>query len=118
MKERNQGVEILRVLSMYMVVLLHILVQGGVLRNAYNGSAQYWISWFIEILCYGAVNIFALISGYVSYNTTSIKIDRLVKFWMQILFYTILITAFFGLFILKLEKYQNENRSFNLLWIH
>lgn len=95
MKVHNQGIEMLRVLSMYMVVLLHVLGQGGILRNAETGSVQYWLAWVIEILCYGAVNIFALISGYVSNNTTSIKLEKLLKFWLQVLFYTITIVVIF-----------------------
>jgi hypothetical protein len=49
---------------MLMVVVLHILGQGGVLKTARPLSVEYEIAWFLEILCYCAVNCYALISGY------------------------------------------------------
>lgn len=34
MKKRNVGIDLLRIVAMYMVVLLHIVTQGGVLSVA------------------------------------------------------------------------------------
>ena len=32
MREKNYGIDVLRVLAMFMVTILHILTQGGILR--------------------------------------------------------------------------------------
>ena len=67
MKERNKGIDILRILSMYMVVILHILSRGsGLLTNLTPpGSVAWNLAWFLEIACYCAVNCFILITGYL-----------------------------------------------------
>ena len=65
-KERNAGIDLLRIVSMFFVVVLHSLGQGGILFNTAVGSSQYKVAWLLEIFAYGAVDIFALISGYVS----------------------------------------------------
>ena len=65
MKERNYGIDLLRILSMFMVVLLHLCGFGGVLSNVKPFSVNYYIAWFLEIVSYCAVDVFALISGFV-----------------------------------------------------
>ena len=42
--KRNYGIDLLRIVSMVMIVILHILGQGGVLDAADNLSPQY-IAW-------------------------------------------------------------------------
>lgn len=64
-KERNYGIDLLRIVSMLAVCLLHILGQGGILAKTVKYSARYEIAWFLEITAYCAVNCYALISGYV-----------------------------------------------------
>ncbi|MBR4172933.1 MAG: hypothetical protein IKR46_01015 [Clostridia bacterium] len=62
--KRNQGIDLLRIVSMYMVCVLHTLGQGGVLETLSVGSTKYYAFWLLEISQYYAVNSFALISGY------------------------------------------------------
>ena len=64
-KYRKSGIELLRILSMCMVVILHTLVQGGILRNSSLFSMEYELGWLMEISCFCAVNCYALITGYV-----------------------------------------------------
>ena len=63
--ERNYGIDLLKIVSMFMVVILHILGHGGVLEHALDLSLNDTIAWFIEILCYPAVNIFALTKAHI-----------------------------------------------------
>ena len=76
-KERNYGIDCLRVISMFMVVLLHVLGRGGVLQATKNLSINYGVSWFLEIAAYCAVNCYAIISGYVGYGR-KIKYSNLI----------------------------------------
>lgn len=94
--KRNYGIDFLRLLSMFMVVVLHTLGDGGILPNTEPLSLKYWVAWTLEIACYCSVNCFALISGYVM-STSRHKISRILKLWLQTLFYTLLITVIFAI---------------------
>ena len=98
--ERNYGIDLLRIVAMFMVVLLHSLGQGGVLKSVVIGSFQYKVAWLMEICAYGAVDIFALISGYVAYNDKEKKNNyaNYVILWFEVVFYGLLITVCFNIY--------------------
>lgn len=85
--ERNYGIDILKILSMFMVTLLHFCGKSGIADTTEAGMPFYVSSVFL-VVCYGAVNIFALISGYVIYGT-KIKYSRIIKLWFQVVFYSV-----------------------------
>ena len=94
----NYGIDLLRIIAMFFVVVLHTLGHGGVLGGAEMGTMQYSTSWALEIIAYPAVDIFALITGYVNYSQNSISIakiySRLVITWLQVVYYCFFITFF------------------------
>ena len=59
---RNANIELLRMLSMFMVLVLHALRWSGALD--YTSGMHYWAYWWLEALSIVAVNVFMLISGY------------------------------------------------------
>lgn len=83
---------------MFMVVILHILGQGGILENTDMLSTNYEIVWFLEIASLCAVNCYALISGYVSVDI-EFKYYRIISLWLQVVFYTVIITMIFAIFV-------------------
>ncbi len=89
---RNYGIDFLRIISMFMVCLLHVLGAGGILDATVPRSANYQLSWLLEALCYCAVNCYALISGYVGLNARH-KYAGIVNLWLQVAFYSVLITV-------------------------
>ncbi len=89
---RNYGIDSLRIVSMYMVVVLHVLGVGGVLINLTPFSPSYCIAWILEIASYCAVNCYALISGYVGYGSKH-KYSGIVNLTFQVAFYTLVLTA-------------------------
>lgn len=93
--KRNMGIDLLRIVSMFLVVFLHVLGRGGVLENAPILSTNYEIAWFIEIAAYCAVNCYALISGYVGIHG-HYRYSNLALLWLRVAFYTILITIVFA----------------------
>lgn len=95
-RSRNTGVELLRLFSMLLVLMLHILGQGGVLAAAAPLSRTYAAAWLLETAAYCAVDCYALLSGYVSVTSGS-RSARLVRVWMQVAFYTLSVTAVFFL---------------------
>lgn len=94
-RERNYGIDLLRIVSMLMVVVLHVLGQGGVLKSSEPLSLGYSVAWFLEIAAYCAVNCYALISGYVGVNGR-FKYSNIAYMWLQVAFYTVLISAVFA----------------------
>lgn len=91
-KERNYGIDFLRIVSMFMVVVLHILGRGGVLQATNVLSLNYGVGWFLEIASYCAVNCYAIISGYVGYGR-KIKYSNLIDLVFCVAFYIITITV-------------------------
>lgn len=61
-KQRNARIELLRIISMLMVIMLHCLSMSGALN--YLEGANYFIYWGMEAACIIAVDLFVLISGY------------------------------------------------------
>ena len=84
---RNYGIDLLRMVSMYMVCVLHMLLHGQVLDNAPAGSVNYFVAYLLFIASYCGVNCFALISGYVGI-TSNFKYRKITRLWLQAFFYT------------------------------
>ncbi|MEM1484892.1 acyltransferase [Oscillospiraceae bacterium PP1C4] len=98
MKERIVGIDFLKILSMLMVVLLHVLSQGGIMSNTVPFSCKYYLSNFMEISSYCAVNCYALISGYTLFKP-KVNYSGIINLWFEVLFYNLLITAIFCIFM-------------------
>ena len=83
MAKRNYGIELLRLVLMFMVCMLHVLGQGGVLgTSAEIGGVAFKALWFLEILSYCAVDAFAIISGYVAADKPR-KFSKLAEMWFS-----------------------------------
>ncbi len=91
---RNYGIDLLRIISMFMVCVLHVLGAGGVLSATEPFRTQYNVSWFLEALSFCAVNCYAIISGYVGVYAKH-KYSGIVNLWLQVFFYSLLITVLF-----------------------
>lgn len=89
---RNFGIDLLRIVAMFMVVILHILGHGGVL-SATTGGKQH-IAWFFETAAYCAIDCYAIISGFVSYSEKEnpYRYTKFFSFWLQIFTYSFGIT--------------------------
>lgn len=87
--KRNGNIELLRIISMVMIVFLHALGKGGLLDKPVNGfNLNSYISWSLEALSISAVNIFMLISGYFLVDS-KFKIKRLIELLCQCVFYSL-----------------------------
>lgn len=96
-KERKYGIDILRMLCMLMIVILHILNAGGVLNSTGRFTSRYEVGWFLQTAVFCAVDVYALISGYVWVNA-KYRYRNIIELWLQVLFYSVLITALFAVF--------------------
>ncbi len=75
---------------MLMIVVLHVLGHGGILKGLVPGSIRYNFSWYMEIMCLSSVNCFAIISGYLNVNK-KYNFKSLIYLWLQVLFYSVLL---------------------------
>lgn len=91
--KRNYGIDLLRLVSMFLIVVLHSLSRGALVGVA-PFNIHYEAGFLIEALTYCAVNCFALISGYVGVDS-KFKYRRIVPIWLQVVFYCLIFTMFF-----------------------
>ena len=103
--ERNYGIDLLRIISMYMIVVLHLIGIGNIFEYASLCSVEYELVWLLYLLAFPAVNCYALISGYVALETKQ-RYSRLFTLWLQVFFYSILITG--GFFLLRSEEVSRQ----------
>ncbi|MBO5564259.1 MAG: acyltransferase [Lachnospiraceae bacterium] len=91
-KEYFEGLNALRLLAMFFVVILHVLLQGGILKNAEGASRV--VAWLLETGAFCAVNIYALTTGFLSYSEEEkpFRYSRVIRLWFQVLFYSVLLT--------------------------
>ena len=88
-KERNLSIDLLRVLSMFGVVGLHVFgaVYAGNITNMTVGIIRVF---YIPLYC--SVNIFALISGYLYLGKTP-QTKSIICIWFTTLFWCVVITG-------------------------
>lgn len=92
---RKSNIELLRIISMVMIIAHHIGVHSG-FEFATNSVSfnELWIL-FLKIGGKIGVNIFVLISGYFLINAKTLKISKVLKFWIQIFTYSLSIYLIF-----------------------
>lgn len=84
----NYGIDLLRLLAMFMVVVLHIVNYGGVLNTAqgdYCGIAMLFMS-----ITFCSANCFAIISGFVGYTEMPkpFRMSKYIHLWFWVFFYS------------------------------
>lgn len=95
--ERNFGVDLLKTVAMYFVVVTHLLNLGGIIDVAKSGGATYWTVWTLRIAAYCCVNCFAMATGYLMVNR-SFKYRKIISLWVSVVFYLVIITAIYACF--------------------
>lgn len=88
-KDRNSSIELLRIISMSMIILLHFLGGTGYIGIIAEGTKNYYLTNILESIAIVGVNIFVLISSYFLINSNKVKLRKVI----DLLF----ITAFYGL---------------------
>lgn len=96
-RQRHYGIDLLRIVSMFMVLVLHILRQGGILDAVELGESNFTAAWFLETCAFCAVNCYALISGYVGIDA-KYRYSSLALLWLQVVLYLLLGNLMFACF--------------------
>lgn len=89
---RNRSLDLLKMISMLLVIGLHFLYYGGFLEQ-YNtiktNVLGYCFTWILEALCYFSVDVFILITGYFMCES-QMKTTRLFSLAKQVWVYSII----------------------------
>lgn len=97
MRKRNIGIDLLRILSMYMVMTLHTMSNGGFLLVHRVNTVHTQVIFLLTFLNIVAVDLFAIISGYVGLNSHH-KTSRIIDLWLQVVMYAYVIALAFKAF--------------------
>ena len=97
-QNRNMGIDLLRMVSMMLVIIAHVMGAGGILGEVSLFSAKYEVCWTLEMIAMCSVNCYALISGYVGYRS-KVRYANLAVLWLGVVFYTVLLTILFAILI-------------------
>lgn len=89
------GLDIIRVLSMFGIIGLHVINNGGVLSNIDIHSLKYYVVLSVNILFFTSVDIFAMLSGYLNVSKEKNKNSRIVELLFILFFYCIIIPVIF-----------------------
>lgn len=91
--ERNYGVDLFKIVSMYMVVIQHIILHGtDLIHDRSIGN----LSNLLYVIVYCSVNCFALASGYIMVSL-EYKFHRLILHWMQVVFYLLIFNIVYSI---------------------
>lgn len=95
--KRQSNIELLRIVAMILIVAHHFSVHGGFEFPASSVTVnKLWIQ-FIQIGGKIGVNIFVLISGYFLIDAKNVKISKILKLWLRIFTYSVILFLVFVL---------------------
>ena len=94
MKERNAGLDALRLFSMALVVQHHVLTHGGA-GAAAVGAKAHFMACLLQAVSACAVNGFALLSGYAASGASKKPFRRGALLYLSAAFWSVVLTAVF-----------------------
>lgn len=89
---RYYQIDLLKIFSMILIIILHILGQGGVLNH--SQGLNHYLGLFLQIIALPSVNCFGLISGYLGYTDLDkpFNFSKYLSLWLQVFTYSFTIT--------------------------
>lgn len=109
--KRNYGIDLLKLVSAFMVVVLHLIVDSGFLSEDYILTIPGELTWLIWTFCFCAVLCFAITSGYVGFKKDH-KYSNIIYLWLTVLFYTV----FFGVIQMIINNNFTVSSFINLFF--
>ena len=88
---RNYNIDLLKIISMIMVVILHINLFGGLINSASHSDKfdyKFFVNFYEEV-CVIAVNVFVVISSWFLSSSTSFKTKKIIQLIVSMFFWYI-----------------------------
>lgn len=99
--ERKSNFELLRIITMVMIVTMHILDHSGIFISKNFNNFNFIIASIVNTLSIVAVNCYILISGYFGCKQ-NFKKEKIIKLYLHVVFISISISVIF--WILNLQS--------------
>jgi len=103
-KERQSGIELLRICAALGVVYGHFLNTGGLFTNASISGVNYGVMTLIRSIVIASVDIFVIISGYFLCTTQNRSIGKPLNLLLQISVFSVVLTVILS--ILGFQKFS------------
>ena len=87
MNRKNTGIELFRIILMYMICVFHVIGIGGTIDSAPTAFSHSWLM-ALRSLCVCAVDGYALISGYFSNGKKETNYEKIIRYWIAAFFYS------------------------------
>lgn len=100
--ERKMGVELLRIVSIFLIICVHLLNASGFKANS-KSLLETRLLGFLDTIFATSVNIFVLISGFFSVKG-KFKPKKLLNLWLVVVFYELL--SFFGNLLIEVSSFN------------
>ena len=94
-KKRIIGLDILRIISMFGIVGLHFINQGGLIEKAYIYSVNYYVILLLLIFFLTSVDVFGMLSGYLGIEKEKNKNSRIIELVFIVCFYCFVIPTIY-----------------------
>ena len=95
-KPRNYGIDAARILAIVLVVLQHVVFQGGLDND--GGALRRLAQRALESSSQCCVDLFGLITGYVCWRATTWDLRRFASLWLQVWMTGLLVLGGLALF--------------------
>ena len=86
-KKRNYGIDLLRILLMFFIIIGHLFTHTGIREELAVYSDKWIFTWVMQAITMCAVNCFILITGYYM-STAEFSRKKVFKLWGQVLFFS------------------------------
>ena len=111
-KGRNSNIELLRIISIILIVVSHYCTHGGVVTSDLELGINRFILEAFKLGHLGLI-LFVLIAGYFLINSKGIKIKKVLRLIFQVVFYSI--TIYLILLLLRVEPFSFKSLIMNIL---
>ena len=109
--KRRTNLELLRIVAMIMILFHNLTCHSSFVFDGLS-IGRLWIN-LISIGGGIGVSLFVLITGYFMIEKEKLKVSKLVKLWLQLLFYDVLIYLIFVIF--KLTNFNIKDLIFRFM---
>lgn len=99
MKMRDSNIELLRIISILLIVASHFSVHGSFV---YDHTQITFNKLFLQLLPMGGnlgLDLFVLITGYFLISSSGVRIKKLLSLWLQMLTYSVLLLICVSIFL-------------------